>query len=149
MQTPRMRARVVCTLWVTIETLAPTMRLSRVDLPALGSPIRATKPARVSVIGILHPLQKRLGRGLFGLALGACAGTRGSAVGKPHLDGEDRRVIRPLAAGFDIGRRQLAAGLGPFLQAVLASRASASTAPIRAPQSRRTIARAASKPASR
>ena len=48
---PRMRARVVWTLWVTIETLAPTMRLSSVDLPALGSPIRATKPQRVSASG--------------------------------------------------------------------------------------------------
>ena len=43
---PRIRVRVVCTLWVTIDTLAPTILLIRVDLPAFGSPIRATKPAR-------------------------------------------------------------------------------------------------------
>ena len=46
MATPRIRARVVCTLCVTIETLAPTIWLVSVDFPALGSPIRATKPAR-------------------------------------------------------------------------------------------------------
>ena len=44
---PRIRVRVVCTLWVTIETFAPTMRLRSVDLPAFGSPISATKPQRV------------------------------------------------------------------------------------------------------
>ena len=45
---PRMRVRVVCTLWVTIETLAPTIRFSSVDLPAFGSPISATNPQRVA-----------------------------------------------------------------------------------------------------
>src|SRR5271170_3839476 len=42
------RVRVVCTLGVTIETLDPTMLLSRVDLPALGAPTIATKPQLVS-----------------------------------------------------------------------------------------------------
>ncbi len=55
--TPRIRARVVCTLWVTIETFAPTIRLSSVDLPALGSPIRAMKPALVGVSVILKSFQ--------------------------------------------------------------------------------------------
>ena len=45
---PRIRVRVVCTLWVTIETFAPTIRFKSVDLPAFGSPISATKPQRVS-----------------------------------------------------------------------------------------------------
>ena len=44
---PRTMARVVCTLWVTIDTLAPTSWLTSVDLPALGAPISATKPERV------------------------------------------------------------------------------------------------------
>ena len=48
---PRMSARVVCTLCETIVTLEPTSVLSRVDLPALGAPIRATKPQRVLSIG--------------------------------------------------------------------------------------------------
>ena len=41
---PRTMARVVCTLCVTIETFAPTSRLTSVDLPAFGAPISATKP---------------------------------------------------------------------------------------------------------
>ena len=52
MHTPRMRVRVVCTLCVTMLTFAPTIRFRSVDLPALGSPIKATKPARVSVFMI-------------------------------------------------------------------------------------------------
>ncbi len=48
MAMPRTRARVVWTLRDTIETLEPTSALSRVDLPAFGAPIRATKP-RASV----------------------------------------------------------------------------------------------------
>src|SRR6266478_5432649 len=44
---PSSRVRVVCGLGVTIESLRPTRRLSRVDLPALGAPIRATYPHRV------------------------------------------------------------------------------------------------------
>ena len=47
MATPRTGKRVVWTFWVTIETLAPTMRLTRVDLPAFGAPIMAAKPAFV------------------------------------------------------------------------------------------------------
>jgi hypothetical protein len=38
---------VVCTFWVTMETLEPTSRLTSVDLPAFGAPITAAKPARV------------------------------------------------------------------------------------------------------
>jgi hypothetical protein len=47
MATPRTGKRVVWTFWVTIETLAPTMRLTRVDLPAFGAPMMAANPARV------------------------------------------------------------------------------------------------------
>ena len=45
---PRTSMRVVCTLCETIETLEPTSALMSVDLPALGAPISATKPQRVS-----------------------------------------------------------------------------------------------------
>ena len=45
---PRISARVVCTLCETMVTLEPTSALSSVDLPALGAPISATKPQRVS-----------------------------------------------------------------------------------------------------
>ena len=34
-------------MWLTIDTLLPTRALMRVDLPALGAPINATKPQRV------------------------------------------------------------------------------------------------------
>src|SRR5262249_48347157 len=48
---PRIRARVVCTLRDTMVTLEPTNALTRVDLPTLGAPIRATKPQRVPALG--------------------------------------------------------------------------------------------------
>ena len=44
----RMRARVVCTLWLTIDTLEPVSWLTSVDLPALGAPMMAQKPHRGS-----------------------------------------------------------------------------------------------------
>ena len=49
--TATMRLRVVCGLSETIATLAPTMRLSSVDLPALGRPMSEAKPAR----GVMAP----------------------------------------------------------------------------------------------
>jgi len=48
---PRIKARVVCTLCETIVTLEPTSALRSVDLPALGAPIRATKPQLVPLSG--------------------------------------------------------------------------------------------------
>ncbi len=114
--TPRMRVRVVCTLWVTIETLAPTIRFSSVDLPAFGSPIRATKPAAGPACCLGHPAasiraSKRLCRRLFGLPFRARPGAFRRAVRQPHLDGEHRLVVRALAALFD--HRPAAAGRGP------------------------------------
>src|SRR3954454_17750693 len=47
MTMPRISDRVVCTLRETIVTLEPTSAFTRVDLPTLGAPIRATKPQRV------------------------------------------------------------------------------------------------------
>ena len=56
MAMPRISARVVCTLRETMVTLAPTSALSSVDLPALGAPISATKPQRVSLAALRrHP----------------------------------------------------------------------------------------------
>ena len=48
---PRTGPRVVWALWVTMDTLAPTSALVRVDLPLLGTPIRATKPQRFASSG--------------------------------------------------------------------------------------------------
>jgi hypothetical protein len=57
MAMPRISARVVCTLGVTIETLAPTSALSSVDLPTFGAPISATKPQRVLGGSTITPAQ--------------------------------------------------------------------------------------------
>ena len=46
MAMPRTGNRVVCTFWVTMETLDPVSRLTSVDLPAFGAPMMAAKPAR-------------------------------------------------------------------------------------------------------
>ena len=56
---PRTRVRVVCTLRETIDTLLPTSAFSSVDLPALGAPINATKPQRVSVLCSLALMSPR------------------------------------------------------------------------------------------
>ena len=45
--TPRIARRVVCGRSETIATLAPTIALTRVDLPAFGRPATPTKPERV------------------------------------------------------------------------------------------------------
>src|SRR6266566_5574974 len=45
-QIPRMRWRVVWGLGETMLTLAPTRRLSSVDLPTLGRPNSVTNPLR-------------------------------------------------------------------------------------------------------
>ena len=42
---PISRDRVVCAFGLTIATFWPTSALTRVDLPAFGAPITATKPA--------------------------------------------------------------------------------------------------------
>ncbi len=46
---PRISARVVCTLCVTMASFCPTSALSSVDFPAFGAPISATNPARVGL----------------------------------------------------------------------------------------------------
>ena len=108
MAMPRSGMRVVCTLWLTIETLAPTSALTSVDLPALGAPMMAMKPQRVSPPARLgrpaqlicasspHALarQQRGGGGLLGGALAGALAARGLAALDAHLGGEARRVVR-------------------------------------------------------
>jgi hypothetical protein len=48
---PRIWVRVVCTLWETIVTLAPTSAFTRVDLPALVAPMTEMKPHLVGPSG--------------------------------------------------------------------------------------------------
>ncbi len=106
---PRTMARVVCTLWVTIDTLAPTSWLTSVDLPALGAPISATKPERVcrcgdrslSLVVLLRPARRRRSQrawpcgGLFGDALGAArAACLGRAADTATVTVKTRVVVR-------------------------------------------------------
>src|ERR1044072_1940550 len=117
---PRTSARVVCTLRLTIETLAPTTALMRVDFSALCAPSTAMRPQLVlgSSIRRVHAfaLQHRGGRGLLGGALGAPDPLGRRLVGDIDRDAEFRIVVRPGALQLAIGRRRQAAPLRPFLQ---------------------------------
>src|SRR5258707_7162465 len=96
MAMPRTRLRVVCTLGETIDTLAPTRRLPRVDVPALGAPRTGTKPKR---------------RSAGGAAGGTAAGPvpPGSAMRRDQAleqHGSRRRGGGALGAGAALGRRE-------------------------------------------
>ena len=107
---PRSSVRVVCTLGVTMATLLPTSALMSVDLPALGAPISAMKPQRVSapapaassaiVAFRLHTLalEQRCGGRLLGRALGAPDPFGRLAVRQRHGDAEFRIVVRARCA---------------------------------------------------
>src|SRR5262245_18171022 len=105
---PRTGPRVVCALCVTMETLAPTSALVRVDLPLLGAPISATRPQRVAFcpaggldirLGLPDSLAHQHGKrgGLLGGPL-ICARSalRRDAVDL-HFGGEARGVIGAFA----------------------------------------------------
>src|SRR5262245_7312374 len=86
---PSTRARVVCTFRETIETFAPTRAFSSVDLPELGAPISATKPAEASV-----------GGGLVGVAITLARRMSLRILPRDHSDEELRRNLlrQPLRA---------------------------------------------------
>src|SRR5262245_30452380 len=132
---PRSGTRVVCTLWETIDTLAPTSALTSVDLPALGAPITAINPQRcasvpalpwslplspASLMGYGPPHAVTLEQGArrlllcspFGISLTA----RRRAAGDAHLRGEVGRVVGPLARDLDVLRQRQALTLRPLLQ---------------------------------
>src|SRR6185295_5144258 len=116
---PRTSARVVCTLRLTIDTLEPTSALISVDLPALGAPISAMKPQRVSPSTIRRHAfagEHRGGSGLLGGALGGPDALGRRTVGDLDRDAEFRIVVRPGALDLAIGGRRQAAALRPFLQ---------------------------------
>src|SRR6476619_2122784 len=128
---PRMRARVVCTLCEMMLTFEPTSALSSVDLPALGAPIRATKPQCVLVscppscaFGSAIKLVRRHtdtrehggGGGLFGSAFGISQTFSRRPVRQYDGDTELRIVMRTRPRKLAIGRRRQAARLCPFLQ---------------------------------
>src|ERR687885_12500 len=103
---PMMRRRVVWTLGETIETLVPTRRLRSVDLPTLGAPRSATKPARrgspvtgsagSATIPLLHPLEQPAGRLPLGRTLARSLAEAGLVAREARLDPELERVRRPL-----------------------------------------------------
>src|ERR1035437_3387925 len=119
---PRISARVVCTLCETIVTLEPTNALSSVDLPALGAPIKATKPQRVSLAGLAASTiefvhrhadarQHGGGGGLFGGPL-RCAHALGRRRGgPPPRTAACRGVVRGGAPHPGGGRGPHPAGL--------------------------------------
>src|SRR5712691_8025659 len=125
---PRSSVRVVCTLWETIATLAPTSALISVDLPTLGAPISAMKPQRrpadAPVAGSAieaFPLDALAGEhggggGLLGGPLGAAEPFRRRPIGKLDRDPEFGVMMGPLALDLAIGGRREAARLRPFLQ---------------------------------
>src|SRR5665811_1979544 len=121
---PRTGPRVVWALWVTIDTLAPTRALVRVDLPLLGAPIRATKPQRVfslavSVIGSRPPHAFAHEHGessrLLGFPLVRALASLCFDAFHLHLRRKPWRMVRPFAGDLHVtGQRELLA-LRPFL----------------------------------
>src|SRR5262245_5770031 len=132
MAMPRRVVRVVCTLRLTMATLVPTRVLTRVDLPALGAPMIATKPQRVSASGaapgsagwadigapLPHTLARQEGGGgrLLGRTLARPLPAGRLAALYPHLGREGGSVVRPLAVDLDVGRQLQALALHPLLQ---------------------------------
>src|SRR5262249_15987577 len=124
---PRTGPRVVCALWVTIETLAPTSALVSVDLPLFGAPISATKPQRVTFVAaggldirrrLPHSLAQqhsKCGSLLGGALVGATPALRLYPVYLP-LRGKARGVVGALASNFEIAGQRQAPALSPFLQ---------------------------------
>src|SRR5690606_33668678 len=118
--TPRTRVREVCTVGVTIDSLAPTSALSRPHLPAFGAPTRATKPQRLtSASAMIAPIEggeQRRGRRLFRRPLRA-GGRGGRRVGHAfdaHAHREGRAVVGADARHHLVVRQVQAAPLRPF-----------------------------------
>ena len=143
---PRTSARVVCTLWVTIETFEPTRALSSVDLPAFGAPISATKPARVGDVvrraAVAHAFPHTPSRRST-LAAASCSASRfepplpraGATLPTADLDLEIRRVV---GAGAQRSRYRPARSkprrCAHSCSSVLASRSGPLIASMRGPQ---------------
>src|SRR6185436_4336138 len=125
---PRIRARVVCTLCEMMLTFEPTRALSSVDLPALGAPIRATKPHCVllscPLSGSAIKLVRRHadtrehggGGGLFGRAFGISQTFSRRPIRQYDCNTELRIVMRTRTGKLTIGGRRQPARLRPFLQ---------------------------------
>ena len=127
--TPRTMARVVCTLWETMETLEPTSTFVSVDLPAFGAPISAMKPQRRSSGGADGISLSRSAIRVDAFAGQHCGGRSllGRAFGASYpfsrrraLEHRPRRGIPDCDAApaldLAVGRRRQTAPLRPFLQ---------------------------------
>src|SRR5262245_40209573 len=120
---PRTGVRVVCTLRLTMLTLAPTSVLTRVDLPAFGAPMMAMKPQRVcGITSLIGPSANAFageqGHGcrlLGGALAGAFATGRFGAL-DANLGREAGRGLGALARHLDVLRQLEAVALGPLLQ---------------------------------
>ena len=154
MAMPITRMRVVCTLGDTIETFEPTSALTSVDLPALGAPTMAAKPARVRaaralLTALLSCLEHQGRRGALGLALGQPAPLRRRQVADRDLDQEHRLVLGAFAADLLVGRQRQPACPAPIPAAgSWAAAARDAGCPAARPTAARRLAAAASKPAS-
>src|SRR5215475_628723 len=122
---PRTRVRVVCTLRLTMLTLAPTSVLTSVDLPAFGAPMMAMKPQRVSATGPTSLIgasahtfagEKGRGRRLLGGALAGALATGRFGALDANFGREAGRVIGSLARHLHVLRQLEALALGPLLQ---------------------------------
>src|SRR3954469_15799584 len=83
-----MRLRVFCGWSDTIASLVPTMRLSSVDLPALGRPMRETKP-----LFMAGSRKHRVGAGTF-FPRSACVRVPAGVLGG-HLTRDAHAVDPP------------------------------------------------------
>ena len=150
MAMPRIRVRVVCTLWVTIETLAPDHAV-RAASTCPRSARRSARPARSASRPALQPRQHRLRRRLLRRAL------RGRPRLAPRRPSASRTSTEKTGAWsgpspVEVDSRPAAAARGsaPIPAARSWRRARpARTAAIRPPQARRISPRAASSPPSR
>ena len=153
MAMPITRMRVVCTLGETMLTFEPTSALTRVDLPALGAPTMATKPARVLQVCVMHSFNRSSSVIAASRSASRLLPPRPRAGSCPLIDRHRRRRPAHAAALRDRPRdRPAAAGAAPApIPAAPSWDRAAPRAWLlsRSPHSRSTQAAAAAKPASR
>jgi hypothetical protein len=121
---PRTGPRVVCALWVTMETLAPTSALVSVDLPLFGAPMMATNPQREETPGasaidgsLPDSLAQEHGERcrLLSRALILPLPALGRHTVDLHLYREEGHMIGTFAGDFEIARKSKPPSLRPFL----------------------------------
>src|SRR6185436_1843521 len=121
LSTPSTRCRVVWGREVTMETFSPTSAFSSVDLPTLGRPTSAAKPARnAAASDMTQRLQRRLCRHLLGAAAAAAlAFGLDAGVGHNARHPEDLHVRLAAGALDGVHGQRMPIRLQEFLQARL------------------------------